>query len=245
MKKFFMLFFLCALASPSLAFAQKPVNLNESQAVRHKKCLVKVAVFINGQAYAFSRLKGMEYTKKDGPRVTVKNPEHPWNNCDLTNLGEVIRFSTGLMKSGVNMHIEYLTDEAAKKNFITTYADRREAILDKMKNDDVKLMDDYTTLIKWTSSIMYTLPGSAVTGNEEPVAIYCKLPAGVKDLPSVPREEKRKLCSTRYILPGGLGFGYNYLEGIREYKPTVLDKSIRDYFVGTAIKAVNQAPPAP
>jgi hypothetical protein len=149
------------------------------------------------------------------------------------------------MKSGVNMHIEYLPDEGAKKNFVTTYADRHEAILDKMKKNDVKLMDDYTTLIKWNSSVMYTLPGSAATDNEEPVAVYCKIPAGVKDLPSVPREEKRKLCSTRYILPGGLGFGYNYLEGIREYKLTVLDKSIRDYFASTAVKATAEAPPAP
>lgn len=245
MKKTIAALFMLALIAAPAAFAQKPINLKEAKPVRHSKCLNKVVAVINGQPYAFSRLQGIEYTKTDGTHVTVSDPAHPWNDCNLNNLGDVTRFSTGLMKSGVNIHIEYLPDDQAKKNFITTYADRRESILEKMKNNDVKLMDDYTNLIKWTTSIMYVLPGSAVTDNEEPLAIYCKLPAGVQDLPSVPREEKRKLCSTRYFLPGGLGFGYNYLEGIRKYKLTELDKSIRAYFAGAAIKAKAQTPAAP
>ena len=245
MKKTIAAIFAVVILSAHLASAQQPINLNEVKPVRHNKCLVKVVAFINGQPYAFSRLQGMEYTKADGTRVTVADPEHAWNDCNLTNLGEVTSFSTGLMKSGVNMHIDYLPDDAAKKKFVTTYGDRREAIIEKLEKNDVKLMDDYTNLMRWTSSVMYTLPSSAITDNEEPVAIYCKLPSGVQDLPTVKREDKRKLCSTRYLLPGGLGFGYNYLEGVREYKLTELDKSIRAYFAGAAVKAKPKAPPAP
>lgn len=242
MKKIIATLFFGALIASPLAYAQKPINLKEAKPVRHDKCMIKIVASINGKTHVFSRLQGIEYTKKDGTRVTVSDPKHPWNDCDLTDLGEVTRFSTGVMKSGLTIHVESFPNGDAKKNFVTTYADHREAILDKMKKEDVKLMDDYTTLIKWVSSIMYTLPGSAITDNEEPVAIYCKLSPGVKDLPSVPREEKRKLCSTRYLLPGGLGFGYDYLEGIKEYKLTELDKSVRAYFAGTATK---EEPPAP
>lgn len=245
MKKTIVLLFALGLIAAPASFAQQPINLKEVKPVRHNKCLVKVVAYINGQPYAFSRLQGMEYTKGDGTTVTVSDPAHPWNNCDLKDIGEVTKLSTGLMKSGVNIQIEYLPDDNAKKKFVTTYANRREAILEKMTNNEAKLMDDYTNLIRWKTSVMYTLPGSVVTDNEEPVAVYCKLPPGVEDLPSVPREQKRKLCSTRYLLPGGLGFGYSYLEGIREYKLTELDRSIRAYLDGARLKAAPAANPAP
>ena len=245
MKKLFAAFFLSALLSTSVVFAdQKPINLKAVKAVRPDKCLVKVAVFIGGKPYAFSRLQGIKYTKVDGTRVTVSDPKHPWNDCDLTNLGDVTSFSTGLMKSGIDLRIDYFPNEDAKKKFITTYADRREPILEKMAKDEFKMMEDYTDFLKWTSSIMYVLPGSATTDNEEPVAIYCKVPAGVKDDPSVPSEKRRKLCSTSYLLPGGLGFTYTYLEGLKIYKPTQLDRDIRDYFASTPLKEIKQEAPA-
>lgn len=245
MKKTIATFLAISLMAAPSAFAQQPINLKDVKPVRHSKCLNKIAVTINGQPYAFSRLQGIEYTKADGTRVTVADPAHPWNNCDLNNIGEVTRFSTGVTKSGVNIHIDNLTDENAKKKFVTTYADRRDAILEKLEKNEVKLMDDYTNLIRWKTSVMYTLPGSIKTENEEPVAVYCKLPPGVQDLPSVPREEKRKFCSTRYLLPGGLGFGYDYVEGIREYKLTELDKSIRAYLEGARLKPVPAEKQAP
>lgn len=240
----FALFAFALLLAPG-AFAQKPIYLKEAKPARHTKCLIKVVASINGQTYAFSRLQDLQYTKKDGTRVTATDPAHPWNDCDLIDIGEVTRLSTGLTKSGVNIHIEILPDDAAKKKYVTTYADRREAILEKMEKDETKLMEDYTKMMRWKSSVMYILPGSAATDNEEPVAVYCKLPPGVEDIPSVPREQKRKICSTRYILPGGLGFGYSYLEGTRMYKLTELDKGIRAYITGAAVKVKPAAPVTP
>lgn len=249
MKKYFVLTAaLIAILAPAPAQAdKKPINLNQVQPIRKDKCLVKVVAFINGNPYAFSRLQGMEYTLPDGTEVTVKNPQHPWNDCEVTNIGEVSHFSTGLMKkNGLNIHIDALTTDAAKKKFVTTYADRHEPIMEKLQKEEYERMADYTNWMKWSTSTMFLLPGSATTANEEPVAIYCKLPSTSKvGDPTQTRAQRRKLCTTNYILPGGLGFGYTFLESEKEYKPTDIDRSAREYILSTVVKQVKAAPAAP
>lgn len=249
MKKYFLLTAaLFTIFGPVPALAdKKPINLNQVQPIRKDKCLIKVIAFINGNPYAFSRLQGMEYTLADGTNVTVSNPQHPYNNCDVTNLGEVTRFSTGLMKKlGLNIHIDALATDAAKKKFVTTYTDRHEPIMEKLQKEEYERMADYTNWMKWSTSTMFLLPGSATTANEEPVAIYCKLPSTTKaNDPTTTRAQRRKLCTTSYLLPGGLGFGYTYLEGEKEYKPTDIDRAAREYFVSAAVKQVKAAPAAP
>jgi hypothetical protein len=249
MRKYFALtiaLFAVFCAPPALA-DKKPINLNQVKPIRQDKCLIKVVAFINGKPYAFSRLRGMEYTLPDGTEMTAANPKHPWNDCDITDIGEVSRFSTGLMKkNGLNVHIDALATDAAKKKFITTYADRHAPIMEKFQKDDYERMADFTNWMKWSTSTMFLLPASAATQNEEPVAIYCKLPANVKaDDRTLTRAQRRKLCTTRYILPGGLGFGYTFLESEKEYKPTDIDRAAREYFAGTPVKQVKAAPKTP
>ena len=249
MRKYFALtiaLFAVFCASPALA-DKKPINLNQVKPIRKDKCLIKVVAFINGKPYAFSRLRGMEYTLVDGTEMTAANPQHPWNNCDITDIGDVSRFSTGLMKkNGLNVYIDALATEDAKKKFITTYADRHAPIMEKFQKEEYERMADFTNWMKWSTSTMFLLPASATTQNEEPVAIYCKLPANVKaDDRTLTRAQRRKLCTTRYILPSGLGFGYTFLESEKEYKPTEIDRAAREYFTSTPVKQVKAAPKTP
>ena len=215
-----------ALAAP-LVFAQenkKPIFLNRAQQPRHDKCKNRVFAYLDNVPYALSRLRTMEYTKPDGTRVTNKDKEHPYNNCDINDIGPVTGFVTGYMKSGLSLMVEKIPEG---KTFDTTYSIRKAAVQENMTKKDFEFLGDGTILTKFKTSHIYMIPKEiSKTGNEERIAIYCKIPAGIDVATATAQQRREKICSTRYVHTNGYGFGYDYTEG-KPYMPARLDITAR------------------
>lgn len=223
MKRFSALILLTLLASPYAQAQSEPIFLDRVEPERHDKCKQKLFLEMGGVRYGLHRLKGMDYTLPDGTVINDKNPQHPVNNCRLTEIGEVIAFNTGFMKSGLSVHAE-LVPEGKKDSFVTTYADRKDAIQKNITAKKFEFLEDGTMKTQFKSSIVFMLPKElSKTANEQRIAIYCTLPSYVdvqKNEEAEMAKEKEKVtrrsCTTRYLHPNGLGFGYSFIDGTQE-----------------------------
>jgi hypothetical protein len=231
------LFLIClSLALPPIlgsthgyADEKKPIFINRVEPTRNTDCLRKVKAVLGGTTYALSRIKTMEYWDAEGNRITNKNPKHPFRDCKITDIGIITRFITGYTKSGISFEAQIITDPEKAKTY-STYSDRRDFIVEKFKSKDYERLSDLSIMMQWESSIIYLISTDKVkTGNGEPVALYCKVPAGIKLDETTTWDERRKICSSNYFLPNGVAFGYTFIEP-RYFLPFSFDERAREIF---------------
>ncbi len=242
MKRFSALLFLAILASPYAQAQDQPINLKGVKSGRYDTCKQKLFVEMGGVRYGLHRLKGMDYTLPDGTIINDKNPQHPVNDCGLTEIGEVIAFNTGFMKSGLSVHAELLPEDK-KGKFVTTYADRKDAIQKNISAKKFEFLEDGTMKTQFKSSIVFMLPKElSKTANEQRIAIYCTLPSYVnveknEEAEMAKEREKvtRRSCTTRYVHPNGLGFGYSFIDGTQD-KHVLIDLTARKILEKLAVK---------
>ena len=246
MKNIFVSALLLTAFSSSFAYAEpKPIFLNRVEQERNDICKRKVTVLFGGMKYSLPRTQGLTYVGVDGKKIDIGNPDHPYNNCKITDAGEATRFATGMLPSSLDLQVELIPADK-KAEFKSTYAEYKTQIEENMAQDEYKNLPGQTSLLQWGTSIMYLLPQMPnETANGERVAIYCKLPAGFKEGPTVTREDRRKACSTRYLFADGVAFGYSYREGLKEYKPFELDIAARRELAGLVLKEKKRPDPTP
>lgn len=243
MKKFSALLLLALCAAPHAhAQSNKPIFLNRVESERFDKCKQKVYVEMGGVRYGLHRIPGMDYTLPDGTIVTDKDPQHPLKHCNVTELGEVTAFTTGFMRSGLSVRAE-LVPADKKDSFLSTYADRKDAIQQNMNERKIEFLEDKTIKTKFKTSVVYLLPKEvSKTGNGQRIAIYCTLPAHVdieknKEAEMAGEKEKvaRRSCTTRYLHPNGLGFGYSFIDGTED-KHVLIDLTARKILEKLAVE---------
>lgn len=252
MKKFSALL-LAALCAAPVAHAQnnRPIYLNRVEEARKDPCRDKVFLEMGGVRYSLARINGMDYTLPDGTVVTDSNPQHPVKDCKIKDLGKVIGFTTGFMLSGLSVHAE-LVPEDKKGDFVSTYADRKEAIQANISAKKLEFLEDGTIKTRFKTSIVYMLPKDvSKTANGQRIAIYCTLPSHVdvekqEEAERTREKEKiaRRACITRYLHPNGLGFGYSFIDGTED-KHVLIDLTARKILEKLVVKGAKEAPKTP
>ena len=232
------------LPSPAQAQSKRPIFLQGIEAPQKKLCKGKVTINMGGIDYNLTRLQDMDYTLPDGTLVTNKNPHHAFNDCSVTNIGEVTAFSTGPMKSGISVRAEIIP-EGKKDSFVSTYAERKAAIQQNMTAQKFEFLEDGTIKTKFKTSIIYMLPKEmSKTGNGERAAIYCTLPSGVNIEQKEEIDKARHSCTTRYLHPNGLAFGYSFVDGTQD-KHVLIDLTARKVLEKLVVKDVKETTTTP
>lgn len=179
-----------------------------------KKCMRRVWLDLGSQTYEVSRVKTLEFRGVDGIKVTIADFDHPFNDCNIIDVGAVSEFTTGYRSwKDINLEVSVLPTNP-KKKFITTYQANKEVIDRETSAGRSTMLPDYTRVIHVDKTYIYVLPKKILfTGNGEPVAVYCSAMALKDDKAGeIDRRLFPRTCTAKYVHPDNLGFGYTYRE---------------------------------
>lgn len=210
MKNFLILLFIfTAFAPPAHSYDnRRPINLNfepQGPSEQEIRCARKIAAMLGGRLFFLSRIKSMEYRTPEGSSINDGNAEHPFNNCENIDIGEVSAFSTGYKhRKDFNISVALLKEEN-KSGYLSTYKQNKAYIDNLLKEKKFRKLEDGTREIIWKDiATMYVLPDEiSKTANGEPVVIYCTFNR---------KKENQRICNSKYIHPDGVGFSYTYIE---------------------------------
>jgi hypothetical protein len=214
-----------ALADPEPIFLTQPQD--EEGLKQRKRCLRKVTFDINGQIYATSRTRTLNYTTMEGMLVKSADPIGPAIDCKITDVGKVSGFNTGYKHPrDYDLQLRALGGNGFPPPPPTTYQENKRLVEESMKNMEFRRPDDGTRVFKYNKTVIYLLPRNiAPTTNNEPVAVICQPDKEQTRLRAEQLERKRMkrgtlreddvklydVCRARYEFDG-ISFGYSYFE---------------------------------
>ncbi len=220
---------------------EPPKGLSEEE----KKCLRRLWLDLGDQTFEVSRTKSLTFTRIDNTKVEEGSGDHPFDHCDMIDVGKVTEFATGY-KKGSDISIEASLPALDKKaRYITSYQMHKDLIMTSFNDGKTEMLADGTKKIPDGNAVLYVLPAKILkTGNDEPVGVYC---APVKtrydNETSYAAKTFPRACSARYVHPEGYGFGYTYLENA-ESDHFGMDILVRKKFQEMK-RTRRAAPPAP